>query len=137
MSTMIQVTEPTMVLNEEVCKRNIARMAAKAKAANVVFRPHFKTQRADERITHGVMESHQIQKRRDEPRSKLFGNAASEDEHFAQVYGRHATEQFHCALPETLRPVMLRNASSRLTLLTVLDSCSRVAVSAASLRLLK
>ena len=53
------------------------------------------------------------------------------------VYGRHATEQFHCALPETLRPVMLRNASSRLTLLTVLDSCSRVAVSAASLRLLK
>ena len=43
MSTMIQVTEPTMVLNEEVCKSNIARMAAKAKAANVVFRPHFKT----------------------------------------------------------------------------------------------
>ena len=36
MSTMIQVTEPTMVLNEEVCKSNIARMAAKAKAANVV-----------------------------------------------------------------------------------------------------
>ena len=31
MSTMIQVTEPTMVLNEEVCKSNIARMAAKAK----------------------------------------------------------------------------------------------------------
>ena len=40
MSTMIQVTEPTMVLNEEVCKSNIARMAAKAKAANVVFRPN-------------------------------------------------------------------------------------------------
>lgn len=38
MSTMIQVTEPTMVLNEEVCKSNIARMAAKAKAINVVFR---------------------------------------------------------------------------------------------------
>ena len=38
MSTMIQVTEPTMVLNEEVCKSNIALMAAKAKAANVVFR---------------------------------------------------------------------------------------------------
>ena len=28
--------------------------------------------RADERIVHGVMKSHQIQKRRDEPRSKLF-----------------------------------------------------------------
>ena len=31
MSTMIQVTEPTMVLNEEVCKSNIARMAPKRK----------------------------------------------------------------------------------------------------------
>ena len=48
MSTMIQVTEPTMVLNEEVCKSNIARMAAKAKAANVVFRPHFKTHQSRE-----------------------------------------------------------------------------------------
>ena len=45
---MIQVTEPTMVLNEEVCKSNIARMAAKAKAANVVFRPHFKTHQSRE-----------------------------------------------------------------------------------------
>ena len=48
MSTMIPVTEPTMVLNEEVCKSNIARMAAKAKAANVVFRPHFKTHQSRE-----------------------------------------------------------------------------------------
>ena len=50
MSTMIQVTEPTMVLNEEVCKSNIARMAAKAKAANVVFRPHFKTHQSREMV---------------------------------------------------------------------------------------
>ena len=48
MSTMIQVTEPTMVLTEEVCKSNIARMAAKANAANVVFRPHFKTHQSRE-----------------------------------------------------------------------------------------
>ena len=48
MSTMIQVTEPTMVLNEKVCKSNMARMAAKAKAANVVFRPHFKTHQSRE-----------------------------------------------------------------------------------------
>ena len=80
--------------------------------------------RADERIVHGVMKSHQIQKRRDEPRSKLFEYAASEDEHFPQVYGRHAAKGLHCALPETLRPVMLRNTSSRLTLLTVLVPCS-------------
>ena len=48
MSTIIQITEPTMVLNEEVCKSNIARMAAKARAANVVFRPHFKTHQSRE-----------------------------------------------------------------------------------------
>lgn len=48
MSSVIQVTEPTMVLNEEICKGNIARMAAKAKAANVVFRPHFKTHQSRE-----------------------------------------------------------------------------------------
>ena len=47
MST-IQVIEPTMVLNEDICKSNIARMAAKAKAANVVFRPHFKTHQSRE-----------------------------------------------------------------------------------------
>ena len=51
MSTMIQVTEPTMVLNEEVCKSNIARMAAKAKAANVVFRPHFKTHQSRKSVS--------------------------------------------------------------------------------------
>lgn len=44
----IQVIEPTMVLNEEICKSNIARMAAKAKAANVIFRPHFKTHQSRE-----------------------------------------------------------------------------------------
>ncbi len=47
MST-IPVIEPTMVLNEEVCKSNIARMAAKAKAAGVIFRPHFKTHQSRE-----------------------------------------------------------------------------------------
>ncbi len=48
MSDMIQVTSPTMVLNEEICKSNIARMAAKAKAARVDFRPHFKTHQSRE-----------------------------------------------------------------------------------------
>ena len=45
---MIQVIQPTMVLNEEICKSNIARMAAKAKAAQVIFRPHFKTHQSRE-----------------------------------------------------------------------------------------
>ena len=46
--SIIPVIEPTMVLNEEICKSNIARMAAKAKAAHVVFRPHFKTHQSRE-----------------------------------------------------------------------------------------
>lgn len=48
MSSIIPVTEPTMVLNEEICKSNIARMAAKAKSAGVIFRPHFKTHQSRE-----------------------------------------------------------------------------------------
>ena len=66
--------------------------------------------RADERNVHGVMKSHQMQKRRDEPRSKLFENAASEDEHFPQVYGRHAAKASLCA-PETL---LSRNAQKHI-----------------------
>jgi len=37
------VTTPTLLLNESVCKGNIARMAQKAARHNLVFRPHFKT----------------------------------------------------------------------------------------------
>ena len=48
MSNLIPVIEPTMVLNEDVCKSNIARMAQKAKAARVTFRPHFKTHQSRE-----------------------------------------------------------------------------------------
>ena len=48
MSNLIPVIEPTMVLNEDVCKSNIARMAQKAKAAGVTFRPHFKTHQSRE-----------------------------------------------------------------------------------------
>ncbi len=37
------ITTPTLLLDEKKCKENIHRMAAKAKRANVAFRPHFKT----------------------------------------------------------------------------------------------
>lgn len=36
-------TSPTVVIDEVRARRNIARMAGKARAANVAFRPHFKT----------------------------------------------------------------------------------------------
>ncbi|GAB4573649.1 MAG: D-TA family PLP-dependent enzyme [Anaerolineae bacterium] len=40
---MLEITRPTVLLNETIARRNIARMAAKASENNLVFRPHFKT----------------------------------------------------------------------------------------------
>ncbi len=38
-----QITRPTLLLDETRCRRNIQRMADKARANHVRFRPHFKT----------------------------------------------------------------------------------------------
>lgn len=42
------ITVPTLILNEEICRGNIRRMAEKAKRNNVVLRPHFKTHQSHE-----------------------------------------------------------------------------------------
>ncbi|KAG7360993.1 alanine racemase domain protein [Nitzschia inconspicua] len=39
----LRITTPTLLVDKERCLRNIKRMADKAKAANVTFRPHCKT----------------------------------------------------------------------------------------------
>lgn len=39
----MKLIRPTLILNEEICKKNIFQMASKAKNNNVSFRPHFKT----------------------------------------------------------------------------------------------
>lgn len=39
----VNVTKPTFVVDRAICRRNIARMAAKARGHNLKFRPHFKT----------------------------------------------------------------------------------------------
>lgn len=39
----MKIVKPTLLLDEERCKRNIKKIAEKAKANNVIFRPHFKT----------------------------------------------------------------------------------------------
>lgn len=38
---------PRLLLNETICKQNIATMATKARMTNVIFRPHFKTHQSD------------------------------------------------------------------------------------------
>ncbi len=42
------IEKPTLLLNEAAARRNIARMAAKARQAGVHFRPHFKTHQSAE-----------------------------------------------------------------------------------------
>ncbi|MGK0390139.1 MAG: D-serine deaminase-like pyridoxal phosphate-dependent protein [Maribacter sp.] len=38
-----KITSPTLLINEDICRKNIQRMAKKAKQNGVIFRPHFKT----------------------------------------------------------------------------------------------
>lgn len=38
-----QISEPTLLLNQAIARQNLRRMAEKARAAGVRFRPHFKT----------------------------------------------------------------------------------------------
>jgi len=40
---MLAIKSPTLVLNQEICKKNIQAMIAKSRRQNVLFRPHFKT----------------------------------------------------------------------------------------------
>ncbi len=40
---MAEIIRPTLVVDKEICLRNIERMAAKARENNMRFRPHFKT----------------------------------------------------------------------------------------------
>ena len=44
----MKITKPTLILDKEVCIRNIERMAEKASSNNVKFRPHFKTHQSHE-----------------------------------------------------------------------------------------
>lgn len=44
----MHIQKPTIILNPEIVRRNIARMAAKAKHSGVAFRPHFKTHQSAE-----------------------------------------------------------------------------------------
>lgn len=45
---MDKIVRPTLVLDKDICLRNIERMAEKAKAKNLIFRPHFKTHQSAE-----------------------------------------------------------------------------------------
>lgn len=45
---MLEITKPTLVINEAIARRNIQRMAAKANRNNLEFIPHFKTHQSIE-----------------------------------------------------------------------------------------
>ena len=44
----MRITRPTLLLDEETARSNIARMAGKARASGIRFRPHFKTHQSAE-----------------------------------------------------------------------------------------
>lgn len=44
----MNITEPTLLLNEDICKANIQRMTEKARYHDLVFKPHMKTHQAAE-----------------------------------------------------------------------------------------
>ncbi len=48
MSILELITRPTLLLNEDIAKKNIQHMANKAHAQGVFFRPHFKTHQSAE-----------------------------------------------------------------------------------------
>jgi len=43
MNLLERIDQPTLLVNEQIVRRNIARMAARAQQNGVAFRPHFKT----------------------------------------------------------------------------------------------
>lgn len=44
----MDITEPTLLLNEDICKANIKRMAGKARQHGLAFKPHMKTHQSAE-----------------------------------------------------------------------------------------
>jgi len=44
---MTEIIRPTLLVDKEVCERNIGRMAVKANALGLKFRPHFKTHQSE------------------------------------------------------------------------------------------
>jgi len=40
---MDEIASPTLIIDEDICRRNIRNMAAKATHSKILFRPHFKT----------------------------------------------------------------------------------------------
>jgi len=48
MNVIDSIVRPTLIINEDVCRANIRRMAGKARESAVEFRPHFKTHQSIE-----------------------------------------------------------------------------------------
>ncbi len=46
--TSLTISEPTLLLNKDICQANISKMVAKAQKNNLIFRPHFKTHQSHE-----------------------------------------------------------------------------------------
>jgi D-serine deaminase-like pyridoxal phosphate-dependent protein len=87
---MLSIKKPTLLLNSDICKKNIHVMAAKAHDQKVIFRPHFKTHQS---ATIGEWF-------REEGVSAITVSSVSMAQYFAQQGWEDITIAFPVNLPE-------------------------------------
>jgi D-serine deaminase-like pyridoxal phosphate-dependent protein len=121
MSIFNTITKPTLLLDEPTVRANIRRMAAKARAAHVVFRPHFKTH-----------QSHEIGAWfRQEGVRAITVSSLDMAEYFASA----GWDDITVALSANIRQIAQMNAlAGQIHLGLLVESCETVAALAAGLR---
>jgi len=103
------ITTPTLLVDEQKCRANIRRMAEKARANHLIFRPHFKTH-----------QSHLIgQWFRDEGVTKITASSLSMAVYFAE----DGWDDITVAFPVNIREMETINAlAKRITLNLLVES---------------
>ncbi len=107
------ICTPTLLVDEKKCRDNIRRMAAKASANELIFRPHFKTH-----------QSHQIGNWfREEGVTQITVSSLTMAKHFANDGWKDITVAFPV---NVLEIDMINELSSRLTLNLLVESVEAV-----------
>jgi D-serine deaminase-like pyridoxal phosphate-dependent protein len=115
------IITPTLLVDEQKCRANIRRMAEKARANNLIFRPHFKTH-----------QSHLIgQWFRDEGVTKITTSSLGMAAYFAEV----GWEDITVAFPANVREIdTINELAERITLNLLVESVEAVAALVSGVR---
>ncbi len=108
---MLNITEPTLLLDKKKCIRNIRMMVEKARRNNVTFRPHFKTH-----------QSHEVGRWfRNEGVTKITVSSVKMAEYFAQDGWKDITVAFPVNIHEKER---INRLAEKITLNLLVDDPS-------------